>query len=98
MKRKLALLDTDTRRLPMRWRPVVELTCRANDACVADVMSGWRGRSAVKARHAVWHAIHQQFRSPLAEIGRRFGFHHTSVMHGIEIHELRLTEQDGQKY
>jgi len=98
MTRKLALLDPDTKRLPLRWRPVVETVCRNNGACLGDVMAGWRGRRAVKARHAVWHAIHDQFGSSLAEIGRRFGFHHTTVMHGIEIHRLRMLGRDGQQY
>lgn len=97
-KRCLALLEPTTQRLPARWRPIVEEVCAEFRVCLGDVMAGWRGRKVVKARHAVWQAIHDRFGSPLAEIGRRFGFHHTSVMHGIEMHQQRVAGVCEQQY
>lgn len=97
-KRCMALLDPTTKRLPIRWRDMAVRVCRRHGACLGDVMAGWRGRRAVKARHALWFAIHETYGSSFAEIGRRFGFHHTTVMHGVSLHAQRLAGIDGQQY
>lgn len=96
-KRRLALLEPTTKRLPMNWRPVVEDICAKHRVCVGDVMSGWRGRNVVKARHAIWHAIRSRG-AAMHHIGLRFGFHHTSVSYGIDLHAKRLAGTAQQQY
>lgn len=56
----------------------------------ADILGGDRRRRASRPRHAaMWLAFKTTPRS-IADIGRAFGRHHTTVLYGIEAHERRL--------
>lgn len=91
-------LDPTMDRIPSRWRPIVLSVCDETGACVGDVMSGWRGRRAAKARHKIWHSIHERFGTAKHYLGDKFGFHHTSVMHGIRAHQRRMSGTSSDLY
>lgn len=69
----------------------VENVCRAMKVSVADVMGNARFRPIVRARHVVFYVLHQRGQS-LAQIGRRMGCDHTSVMYAMRIWDAKATD------
>lgn len=52
--------------------------------------SARRHRRLSWPRHMVFAHLSREFGLSLSQIGRLFGLHHTSVLHGIRAHEVRM--------
>lgn len=79
-------------KMPARAREIVREVCARRKVCMREVMGPTRGtKSVIAARHQIWwilryvanrHAPGANVYS-LAYIGRLFGRHHSTVLHGI---------------
>lgn len=59
---------------------------------VRDITSDRRNLHIVAARHEVFWRLHAETDWSVAEIGRRLGRDHTTILHGIRQHEKRRAE------
>jgi len=69
----------------------VENVCRAMKVSLSDVMGNARFKPIVRARHVVFYVLHQRGQS-LAQIGRRMGCDHTSVMYAMRMWDEKATD------
>lgn len=66
---------------------------RKHGLTVADIRSSRRDRAAVAARHEVFWRCRKETTHSLPSIGRFLGKKdHTTIMHGIKMHEKRMRE------
>lgn len=73
------------------WRPIIREVIARHDVCEKDVKSGWKNARYVRCRHEIWWNIHKRLGISLNQIGRRLGgYHHTTVMHGVNLWEAGL--------
>lgn len=56
---------------------------------LSEIFSKSRLMDAVIARHICFVFLKDIYNMAFAEIGRMFGMHHTSVMHGYYAHDMR---------
>jgi chromosomal replication initiation ATPase DnaA len=65
--------------------------CRAHGVTLDEVCGRQRTQAVSWARHEAWWRLrhHPGRHYSLAEIGRLFGRDHTTVRHGIELHDRR---------
>lgn len=89
-----AMVTADTimpgRLVPQRIRisDIRDAVCLGCGVSVAEIMSRSRVRRIVHARQEVFWLAREAGKST-GEIGRFFGFDHTTVMHGCRAHEHR---------
>ena len=68
--------------LPSTWRRDVDAVCRERGLQRHHVLSRSRSTRLARARFEIWSRIRSRGRSK-NEIGMRFGYDHTSVLHGL---------------
>ena len=70
---------------------VAEDICRTHGVRLSDVMQKDRHKSIVAARFAIWYAMrkHPDRCYSFPDIGRIWGADHTTIMHGVAMHEQR---------
>lgn len=86
-----SMLPPDARR---RTAAVLASVCEYTDVTMEQLMSNRRHPAISQARHIAFYFLHEQIRLSYPEIGRIFGKHHTSVMHGVKVVRASL-EREG---
>jgi chromosomal replication initiator protein len=81
------------RRRPITMREIIREVAQKHGVLVADILSDRRHKPVVVARHeAMWRCKNETSFS-LPQIGRAIGNRdHTTVMHGIKMHEQRMRD------
>lgn len=71
---------------------LVDEVCRHRRVTRDDLCGRARTKAIAAARNEVWWRLrhHPDLALSLNEIGRLFGRHHASVIHGIRAHQRRL--------
>ncbi len=85
--------------IPWSWGPaqlerepmasLAATICRWHGMPLSDVLGRCRHRPIVRARHALCYHI-EQAGYTLVDVGRIMGIDHTTVMHGIAMHQRRI--------
>lgn len=79
-----------------RWRMIVERVAAEHGTSVREIMSSSRYKSTNIARQAVYFALRNETGLSYPEIGKRIGGRdHSSVIHGVRMHMLRMGLQNG---
>lgn len=95
-----AIIELDDNGEPIRphifaaqWREIAKEVAYKHDVSVLDMQSPRRDRATVHARHEAFYRCRTETALSLPQIGRRFGDRdHTTVLHGIQMHERRMRE------
>jgi hypothetical protein len=84
---------TPTRKAPITMREIVREVARKHGVSVNDIVSERRPRAVVLARHEAMWRCKQETTCSLPQIGRAIGGRdHTTVLHGVRMHQERMSE------
>lgn len=61
-----------------------EALAKAAGITVSKLNSRTREQEVVEVRHAVWYVCADMLGYALAYLGRAYGMHHTTIMHGVQ--------------
>ena len=76
-------------------RQVLAAVATAFNEPLAELLSERRHQAAVKARHAAMALSREMTPRSLPVIGRAMGRDHTTVLHGLRVHQVRLLNDPG---
>lgn len=78
------------------WRAIVMEVCLKHAVSMMEITSDQRKQQIVHARHEAFWRCSKETRLSLANIGGKMGgFDHTTVIHGIRKHALRISIMNG---
>lgn len=73
----------NTPRPALTWRPIITDICTRRRIASRDVLSCYRSPALVAARYELFWSLNRVHGAALSDIGRRLGYHHTTVMYGV---------------
>jgi len=80
---------------PLRWKAIVKEVCEKHGITMGQMVCRQRSRPLVAARFEAYYRLSNETLLSLPQIGKLMGGKdHTSVMHGIRVHRLRLAEAE----
>lgn len=78
---------------PLYWRQIVREVCEKHGVSLTEIVGNRRAKDIVAARHEAFWRLSRETLMSLPRIGYRMGGkHHTTVLHGIRKHELKMTQ------
>ena len=76
-----------------QWKQIARQVAAKHGVSVTDLLSARRDRPVAVARHEAFYRCRHETTLSLPEIGRRFGGRdHTTVLHGVRMHEQRMRQ------
>lgn len=76
-------------RLPP-WKRITLEVCRKREVTLNDILSPRRAVHLVHARHEIWWRLINEHRFSYMQVAKRFNRDHTTVLHGVRMHEKRM--------
>lgn len=87
------LEELEQRTLPnsdRTWLDVAAEAARAEGVLLREVVDHARHPRVVAARHRTWHRLRELAGASFPQLARAFRFDHSTVMHGVRMHEQRV--------
>jgi chromosomal replication initiation ATPase DnaA len=73
-----------TRKTPARLAELEQAISKASKIRIGEIKLKYRTKSIVEARSVLWFVAHDLMDYGMAELGRIYGFDHTTVMHACK--------------
>ena len=82
-KRPTPKLDFRARGFPPAWRAIIEPELNAAQMSMRSLCDGRLRGHAYEMRKRIWNRISAETGASASHIGKRFGFHHTTVLYSL---------------
>ena len=73
---------------------IVERVAEVHNLAISDIKSHSRKHELVRVRAMAFNILYAKYSAKLAEIGRLFKRHHSTVIHGLKTHESFMHTDD----
>ena len=88
--------ETATILSPFRWKFIIREVCEKHGIKLNEIMSVRRPTKITTARHEAFYRLKNETSMSYPQIGRVMGgFDHTTVLHGVKMHEKRMLKEAG---